>query len=861
MKRGNLAVLLVFPFVVAFLGVTTIVGTLQRMDKDITDIEWNYDGAIGFKIGVRNPLQARQVYDVNAGLAYGNNLVWTVKNADDDPVPHAEMIEVNNGPTLPKDYYLIGRNEGDVILTVSNEKKTVSKSTRAAIYDNFALTISPDIPESHANIDPVIYYGQYDFKNGEKVAASISYPVSTIPVRSDKSLTLISHTPNIDYDLDTGLISVKSVTEKVEPASFTVSCLIDGDRNERTVDFALVKDGVNVYDYDDLLRCTNGSEQGEVVVLRKNFESMVNAVAFNADGSPMMSGGKPVAAKTQTALFGHYTGMSSSRSYYLFDFAKEAYTHVAEREKDPNANTFIQQWNDFAKSSDTYRNSLLGNEVYAGLRIQKDFYGNGYTLNLHNLTYPYAETKMQSGDVVPTLSAENLFRGPLLDYCLGDPAKFRIIALYGQDNAGLYLDADGITLNDVNVKNCDPGAHLSDLDKVGNVIDVHGDGVTIKNSVISNGKSVIRSYSNEDLTVQNCLLQNSYNFLLDIGSDLDLPIDGSAEADFIPARGGEAKPAVIDEYLETVGDVFSNTYIARDIGALSNMVETTTLGWNTVKNAIYRIGDALSGYEELSKVGYDGSVNVKDVLFYNSGVASIGSEAAFNGPFLYAQSPSLINLIFGLLSSVQLDGSAIVPKLFSGLARNSYPSLVRIQGETEFFDYKILENVDLNGLLYQELNTVIARVLSQMGDAAGSLIPEGFDLAGVDLDAIFPLKKIWAETVSDHHLSYTPAGQEAKYVNMPTFYFGGGPNLTELDVTAWEHPAAKYREYDADLLSYFSAPNKESSDRYWKLIWKLVESFIGYEPFKFGFMDGSGYNYGQAPSRDTLIAKASEVTP
>lgn len=29
--------------------------------------------------------------------------------------------------------------------------------------------------------------------------------------------------------------------------------------------------------------------------------------------------------------------------------------------------------------------------VNVGVRVQKDFYGNGYTLNMHALAYPYGE--------------------------------------------------------------------------------------------------------------------------------------------------------------------------------------------------------------------------------------------------------------------------------------------------------------------------------------------------------------------------------------------------------------------------------------------------------------------------------------
>lgn len=47
--------------------------------------------------------------------------------------------------------------------------------------------------------------------------------------------------------------------------------------------FNVVPDGVNVYNYEDLMICTNKSESGEKVVLRTNFESKENALLNSKD--------------------------------------------------------------------------------------------------------------------------------------------------------------------------------------------------------------------------------------------------------------------------------------------------------------------------------------------------------------------------------------------------------------------------------------------------------------------------------------------------------------------------------------------------------------------------------------------------
>ena len=44
--------------------------------------------------------------------------------------------------------------------------------------------------------------------------------------------------------------------------------------NSSTFNFEIVENGVNVYTYDDLLNCTNNSIEGEIICLRKSFESL-----------------------------------------------------------------------------------------------------------------------------------------------------------------------------------------------------------------------------------------------------------------------------------------------------------------------------------------------------------------------------------------------------------------------------------------------------------------------------------------------------------------------------------------------------------------------------------------------------------
>ena len=50
MKKKNLIVLLLIPFLIALLGVVTINTTFNMIDNDILSIKWDYDDMEGFQL-------------------------------------------------------------------------------------------------------------------------------------------------------------------------------------------------------------------------------------------------------------------------------------------------------------------------------------------------------------------------------------------------------------------------------------------------------------------------------------------------------------------------------------------------------------------------------------------------------------------------------------------------------------------------------------------------------------------------------------------------------------------------------------------------------------------------------------------
>ena len=91
MKKKNLAVLLIIPFLFAVLTTVTINTTYIYVDVDISGIAWDYGDPEAFKLNENGyKLNAKGVNQRNYTIAEGNELVWRVES-DNDGDPIAEI--------------------------------------------------------------------------------------------------------------------------------------------------------------------------------------------------------------------------------------------------------------------------------------------------------------------------------------------------------------------------------------------------------------------------------------------------------------------------------------------------------------------------------------------------------------------------------------------------------------------------------------------------------------------------------------------------------------------------------------------------------------------------------------------------
>ena len=409
-----------------------------------------------------------------------------------------------------------------------------------------------------------------------------------------------------------------------------------------------------------------------------------------------------------------------------------------------------------------------------------------------------------------------------------------MVALYGQDNIGMLIDGDGITLNDVNLKNCEFGDRRENLSTAGTVLEVAGDNVVVKNSRLSNGKNVVRSFSSMNFTLQNCLLSYAQNFLLVTGSNEYVAVNADALSSF-QLTDGSTQQAVIKDFMspDGKGNAIVDEFLQK---AFKTEAERKAM-----KKSLLSIQNALNQTERV-KGNYHGSTTVEDCLFYQSGISAICMESLFNSPFLEMGSPSYIT---GLFNMTEAFGVTLVPYLPTGVSGISYPVKLNVSGDTRFYDYKTSDEVELNGLMKENISAFAGMVGPMIGFETDQTIT---------LDTLFPLKSMLLSEANSKGLTHKVDGET--YVNIPIAFYGGGLNLSQVTFNGYEHAAQMSSNVEMDVLEDYL--RKSDGASYKEQIRKSVIAISGYSPFQFRFMK-NGFLYGQAENMiSDLIANAKE---
>ena len=208
---------------------------------------------------------------------------------------------------------------------------------------------------------------------------------------------------------------------------------------------------------------------------------------------------------------------------------------------------------------------------------------------------------------------------------------------------------------------------------------------------------------------------------------------------------------------------------------------------------------------------YEGDVTVEDTYFYQSGIAAIALESMFNGPFLYNGLPSLLSTTLSdLVASIDVNKIGSV----------SYPVELILKGDTAFYDYKDVKSLDVSNLI----NENISEVLTQLDIGNGKVYT---------VDDIFPIRSVVENTATSKDIAVVEEVDEnvVKYVNIPVIYYGGGLNLSKVNVDELNANENWSELIELDLLSHILTSS--SGDTITKLMQRSVLSATGFSSFNY----------------------------
>ena len=735
MKKKTLVILLIIPFVIALLTFVSVVALTNNVGVD-PRIIWNYRENEGFKTNGEYKLEATLEYDESQLLKPGSDtLVWEIQGESD---PNLASIKLKDNA-----YYLeTGSETGQVVIVCRTENRRVSYSMNAFIYDQGLVLINPVNQSSGTQIDPVRYYGEYDISYNDDLSATslkknnaqIEIEVEVFSDSGDSSYVVLEKSDNISFDQSRNTITINNDGEAYLTLGAASESYI-----ENTYSFNIVDEGVNVYSFNDLMMCTNKSQNGEVVVMQVNLESRENALNKDTNGNYIDE-----YKQQNTKLFGNYNFDTQSFNFNDFIYFQ-----------DPKIETkFINQ---FLENGQLVQGFEYTTQMKAGVRVQKDFYGNGFTINMHELAYPnHGKIDSVTGKLTPDRELDYFF-GPLTFVSIGDLENIPVVRAYLCDNAGILLDGDNLTINDAKFSNSNSIDNMYNLGFTGTVVEVQGENNTIKNSVIQNGRTCLRAFSTDGLLVDNCLLQNAGEFIVKLGSNKINSTNHSKRIQF--SNPLATVDSTFSEFFDSSADVNGSAD-----NLFSSLFEAESLTNEEANNAGIILDEIQKGLDNYSgiinddgSVNFDAHVTINDTYFYNSGIYSIAFESAFNGAYLYNGMPSLVKSLASIFG--------ITPNDIGG---TSYPVELTLSGDTRFYDWKDVDSIDSSSLIESNF----AAYIGQIGGSSS-------ELGNLSIDTFFPMKAILKQYCINNGLAYRESnsdGSTSYYVNRPVAWYGGGYN-------------------------------------------------------------------------------------
>ncbi len=401
---------------------------------------------------------------------------------------------------------------------------------------------------------------------------------------------------NLRFEADTDKVSVSNngfitILDDAFVGNVSVIGVYEyGDIKITTAPFTLrcVGDGVNVYSYLELLKAT---QENKTVILRSDI---------------------------------------------VDDFGYDANGNIVYKEINSTYDTTY------------YKNIGREAKIKILLEFKKDVYGNGYTINAHNVAYGL--------DAAGQLTNNALFRGPL-NFVAMSESEGSMISVKAQDNV-CFAVYENVTLRNIKLYGCtlqdaDGQVDLTDLNYVGTTVEVFGDNVDILYSRIANGRTTLRIFGDINdaskvinVDISNTVLGAAREFILRMGSNAF--IDGSIE-----------NPSPYIDPDDKISFPIQKTY--------AQMTD-----------------EEKRAYEAKYVKTF---VNIKNSVFEDAGIFAIGIDSHFSGEALANGKGITIGNLGSLLES------------WYDLAKTSYGSKLTFEGDVRIYNWKNLADVDSSTLI------------------------------------------------------------------------------------------------------------------------------------------------------------------
>ena len=474
------------------------------------------------------------------GLLFTVNYV-AIGNLIDDPsrisfANPVEFVQVGNSAsirvlTTPNDDKwqddITYEAEDPELLSIEGHTLTglkEGKTTLTAYYDNGVLLdripvyvvsegssdlYALDIHSSLSGISEDHLYGRYDLNADlELVDANIEISVydfsscvyegaEIIPSHEAKQASIVDGQASIAYDRESERyrITVKGNEDIV--ISFTNS--LD---EETLFTIPLAEEGINIHSYRDLAYAANHLESDNPLCLQVSLESLDQA--YDSEGNPLRNV-KPLALseeeKNQLQALNdetHYLTRAHEGELYYYEYTRTESTYDTR---------FLDKRNQ-------------SKDLVEALRIHSSVYGNGYSLNFHDLTFPTGKGTIVNGQETVALSEADIYRGPL-SFCgvslSGDKPQ---VTVNGEDNIIMGIHGDNLTIDNLTIFGANNRPYVTDYEYGGTILSVKGvNDFTIQDSVLQNARNGIRCFSSQNVVVDNCLIRNCRDYLIRLGSD------------------------------------------------------------------------------------------------------------------------------------------------------------------------------------------------------------------------------------------------------------------------------------------------------------------------------------------------------